>query len=449
MILRRPASLGGRLLLGASLLVIVSVAAAILLAGALLERFGRAQIDAGLDARLAAVASALRIEPDGAPSVGARLAADGFERPGPGWYWQASTPDGATGSAALGGTRLEPPAAPPRPPRHGREPWPADLGGPDGARLIARVADVMIEGQPVRIVATAPRAALRDPLRGMLALLALAMTGLGLALLATVVAGVRIGLRPLGRLREEIAGIRGGRAARLDAAGRPTEVAPLVAELNRLLEANEAGLDRARRTAANLAHGLKTPLATLAVTLSEPGRDPDGLLAPVVSRMDRQIRHHLARSRAAALGGTRAQTDLGARLDDIAAVMAKVHAGRAVAFERAGPEQIRVACETQDMDELFGNLLDNAFAHTTTRVRATLSREGGVVRIAIEDDGPGMNPDEIASALVAGRRLDESTLGYGLGLSISGEIAALYGGGLILSASGLGGLRACVDLPSA
>ena len=223
-----------------------------------------------------------------------------------------------------------------------------------------------------------------------------------------------------------------------------------MAELNRLLDANAAGLERARRTAGNLAHGLKTPLATLAVTLAEPGRDPDGVLAPLVVRMDRQIRHHLARARAAALGGpARARTDLVERLAELATVMGKVHAGRAVAFERAGIGRLPVACEAQDMDELFGNILDNAFAHARGRVRATVTRDGGTALVAIEDDGRGMSPDEIASVLAAGRRLDESTLGYGFGLSISGEIAELYGGGLELTAGSLGGLAVRVSLPAA
>lgn len=449
--MRLPGSLGGRLLLGASLLVVLAVAASMLLTATLLERFGRAQIDAGLDARLAAVAGGLALAPDGAPLVAANLAGEGFERPGPGWWWQVWAPGGVAGSTALRGAILAVPADPPRrPPGGGALPWPADLVGPGGLPLIARVSDVSVDGRPVRIVATAPRAALSDPLRGMLAVLALAMAGLGGALLATVLVGVRLGLRPLRQLRTEVADIRAGRAERLDAEGRPAEVGPLVAELNRLLDANAAGLERARRSAGNLAHGLKTPLATLAVTLAEPGRDPDGVLAPLVGSMNRQIRHHLARARAATLAApARARTDVAERLAELAAVMGKVHAERAVAFEHAGLATLPVACEAQDMDELFGNILDNAFAHARGRVRTTLARDGAAARIEIEDDGRGMNRDEIASVLTAGRRLDESTLGYGFGLSISTEIAALYGGEFELGPSGMGGLSVRVSLPTA
>ena len=116
--MRLPGSLGGRLLLGASLLVVLAVAASMLLTATLLERFGRAQIDAGLDARLAAVAGGLALAPDGAPSVAANLAGEGFERPGPGWWWQVSAPGGVTGSAALRGAILAVPAEPPRRPRY-------------------------------------------------------------------------------------------------------------------------------------------------------------------------------------------------------------------------------------------------------------------------------------------------------------------------------------------
>ena len=446
-----PGSLGGRLLLGASLLVVIAIVAATLVGVSLLERFARGQIDTGLDARIIAVASGLTIAPDGAPVVLDGIATAPFERPGIGWYWQVSTDRGTVRSGTLRGATLIVPPDAPRPRRlFADRPWPTDLRGPEGEALIARGSDRVIDGAPARIIATAPRAALAGPLRGVSVVLVLAMAALGLLLLGTVVLGVRFGLRPLGQLSAEIAAIRAGQAARLSDAGRPAEVAPLVAELNTLLDENEAGIARARRNVANLAHGLKTPLTTLAITLAEPGRDPDGVLAPLVGTMDRQIRHHLGRARASALGGPgRARSDLDDRIRDLALVMGKVHADRGVAFAFAAPEGIEVACETQDLDELFGNLLDNAFAHARSKVRVTCRSEGRMAWIGIEDDGPGMSPAEIASVLGAGRRLDESKLGYGFGLSISSEIAELYGGAITLSAAALGGLRAEVTLPAA
>lgn len=445
-----PGSLGGRLLAGAVLVGALAIGGATLVNATLLHRFARGQIDGRLDAQIVAVATGLSFGPDGAPAVSGDVAAAGFDGPGRGWYWQVETAGGTLRSATLRGETIAVPPDAPHPPKPpGEAPWPTDLRDARGAALIARVSDRVAGGEPVRIIATAPRAALTDPMRPMLALLALSMAGLAALLLGIVVFGVRLGLRPLTQLRAEVAAIRAGRAERLATAARPAEVAPLVAELNTLLDENDAGLERARRTLANLAHGLKTPLATLAVTLAEPGRDPDRALSPLVDTMDRQIRHHLARARAAALGGPgRLRADLGERLRDLALVMEKVHRDRGVALELAGPATLAVACEAQDLDELFGNLLDNAFAHAAGRVRVTSAPAGRSVRVEVDDDGPGMSEADMRAAVAAGSRLDESTLGYGFGLSISREIAELYGGSIELSRGALGGLTVRVILPA-
>lgn len=446
-----PRSLGARLLIGAGLLVLLASLASILVGATVLGRFARGQIDAGLDARIVAIASGLTVTADGLPEVADSVANAPFDRPGPGWYWQISSDGGVVRSATLHGATLVVTRDPPRKGRTAPDlPWSADLDGPEREQLIARISDRVIDGRTVRVIATVPKAALTGPLREMLSVLVLSMAGLGMVLLGMVVLGVRAGLRPLRELRGEVARVRTGRAARLGTDSQPAEVLPLVAEINTLLDENEEGIARARRNVANLAHGLKTPLTTLAITLTEPGRDPDGVLAPLVGTMDRQIRHHLARARAAAVDGTtRAHTDLATCFRDLALVMEKVHADRGVVLSCSGPTPLFVACEAQDLDELFGNLLDNAFAHAATRVRVSWHSATRMAEVEIEDDGRGMTPAEIASVWSPGRRLDESRLGYGFGLSISAEIAELYGGSIALSPGATGGLRARVVLPKA
>jgi signal transduction histidine kinase len=234
-------------------------------------------------------------------------------------------------------------------------------------------------------------------------------------------------------------------------AEQPLEILPLVSELNGLLEQNAANLERARRHVANLAHGLKTPLATLAIALSGRGRDTASELHSLVVLMERRIRHHLGRARAAALSGpTRAQTPIAPRIDDVVDALAKIYADKRIALAQEVPRDLAVACEQQDFDEMAGNLLENAFRWARGRVEVHAHRDDGrSVAIVIEDDGPGLRPDQIPQVLRPGERLDESAPGFGFGLPITRELAELYGGELNLDASPLGGLRVTLRLPVA
>jgi signal transduction histidine kinase len=280
--------------------------------------------------------------------------------------------------------------------------------------------------------------------------LAISLGVLGLALVLAIVLQVRLGLRPLERLRQAVADVRGGRSETVPAE-QPLEILPLVSELNGLLEQNAANLERARRHVANLAHGLKTPLATLAIALSERGRDTAGELHSLVVLMERRIRHHLGRARAAALSGpTRAQTPIAPRIDDVVDALAKIYADKRIALAQEVPRDLAVACEQQDFDEMAGNLLENAFRWARGRVEVHAHRDDGrSVAIVIEDDGPGLRPDQIPQVLRPGERLDESAPGFGFGLPITRELAELYGGELNLDASPLGGLRVTLRLPVA
>jgi len=464
---KADASLGRRLLLGAAVFVVLALAIAAIVIGFVLHRFVQGQIDQRLDTQVNFLASTVRVAADGDLSLDGSADGPPFDRPGRGWYWQVSGLRNLLRSRALGddtldvsGLPLPPPpppppdrtGSPPPPPRAVPPPRPADGPGPGGEALHYRIQHVVIDGVPVEIVATAPRAAVMGPLREAMVTLGLSLLVLGAALLLAIVLQVRLGLRPLDRLRGAIAEVRTGRRATVPEE-QPAEVRPLVSELNALLKQNAANLERARAHVANLAHGLKTPLATLGVALSaggDGGSEDRRKLAELVDLMERRIRHHLGRARAAALAGpTRSQTPLAPAIADLGNVLAKVHAGRAIAFTADIPAGLAVACEPQDFDEIAGNLLDNAFKWSTTSVTARAVAEGRWVLLQIDDDGPGLSPEQVTHLLKPGQRLDETAPGFGFGLSITRELVDLYGGSLNFATAPRGGLCVNLRLPTA
>ena len=336
-------------------------------------------------------------------------------------------------------------------PRWGAGPRPVTVDGlgPREEPLRVRVRSYLVGRLRVTIAAGAPLRALVGPLHEILTPLVATLLLLAAGLIGGVVFQVRLGLRPLTRLRAELHRVRTGRADRI-AGPQPREVRPVVDELNSLLDQNALNLERARRHVANLAHGLKTPLATLALAFEEPGADPGRRFGPLVANMDRLIRHHLARARAAALGGdSRSRVDLAAALADHVTVFAKLYADKGVTYESRLEPGMTVACEAQDLDEMLGNLLDNASKWTRSRVLVTASARETRVDVGVEDDGSGLPSGPGAHGVRHGGRLDETAPGCGVGLPITRELVELYGGTLTLARSGLGGLQATLDLPRA
>ncbi len=467
--MRPEASLGRRLLIGASVFIALALVIAAIVIGFVLHRFVQGQIDQRLDTQINFLAS--MVQADAAGQLSLNGSADGppFDRPARGWYWQVSGPSNTIRSRGLGLDMLEVPATspppppprppppppatssgapPPPPPRAGPPPRAADGPGPNGQALHYRVQRLVIGDTPIEIVAAAPRAAVIGPLREAMTTLGLSLLVLCGALVTAIVLQVRLGLRPLDRLRQSIADVRAGRQS-LVPEEQPAEVRPLVDELNALLKQNATNLERARAHVANLAHGLKTPLATLGLALSARG-DDGRTLADLVDTMERRIRHHLGRARAAALAGpARSQTRVATAIGDLGAVLTKVYAGRAIDFAADIPDGLAVSCEPQDFDEIAGNLLDNAFKWTRQSVTVSAVIEGRTVRLQIDDDGPGLSAEQLPQLLQPGQRLDESAPGFGFGLSITRELVELYGGSLAFARAPAGGLRVTLQLPLA
>jgi signal transduction histidine kinase len=455
----RDASLSRRLLTAAGAFIGVALIIATVLIGFVLHRFVQGQIDQRLDTQIVFLSSMLRVDGGGRISLSGNADGPPFERMRHGWYWQVTGPKNTLRSASLDGADLDIPALreiderrppPPKKAPDAREerPRPADGIGPDDEHLHYRLKSVKVGALDVMIVASAPRGAVLGPLREAMTTLGISLALLGLALVLAILLQIRLGLRPLERLRHALADVRTGRSERVPAR-QPQEIRPVVEELNALLDQNAANLERARRHVANLAHGLKTPLATLAIATAEDSpRDPIMLLG-LVAQMERRIRHHLGRARMAALNGpARVQTQIAPRLQDLGDVLRKIHSDRSIAFFMDVPTDLAAACEPQDFDEMTGNLLDNAFIWARTSVVVHASSSNAMVQISVDDDGPGLALAQREEVLRPGKRLDEAAPGFGFGLSIVSELAELYGGAIALGEAPLGGLRVTLEIPA-
>ena len=449
----RPASLSRRLTLAAAAFIAVAMLLATLAIGFVLHRFMQGQIDQRLDSHVVFLTSLLRDAPDGTITLAGDANGPPFDRPDNGWYWQVVGPRNSLHSRTLADGRLtaEAKRPPPRPgaPPDDDKPLPADGRGPDGRYLHYRILTVSMGNEPVTITVTAPRDAVLHPLGEALTTLAVSLGLLALALIAATYLQVRLGLRPLMALRASLTAVRAGDVGRLPE-DQPAEVLPLVQDLNALFDQNAANLERARRHVANLAHGLKTPLATLAIILADRERAGSPETRALVESMEQRIRHHLGRARIAALGGpARARANLAQALDDILAVLTKANADKPIEISIDVAGNLDVACERQDLDEIVGNILENAFKWATGRIAiAARSAQERSVLLTVDDDGPGLTAEKIATLVLPGRRLDETVPGFGFGLPIARELAELYGGSLVLSQSHLGGLRVDISLPA-
>ncbi len=278
--------------------------------------------------------------------------------------------------------------------------------------------------------------------------------GLAVALLLTTALQVHFGLSPLKRISESLADIRSGRAERLQGEF-PVEIASLARETNALIEANREIVERARTHAGNLAHALKTPLSVIVNEAAARGNDP--LAQKILEQADimrDQVARQLERARLAARSSVVGTLiDVPPVVTALARTMEKLHRGRDIAIAIDVPDHARFRGEQQDLEEMIGNLVDNACKWAQSRVAIEVATEGPAgdgkskVRVIVDDDGPGLSPAEREQVALRGRRLDESKPGSGLGLSIVVELAGLYNGVLTLGTAPIGGLRAELALP--
>ena len=444
-------------------LTVAVVLAGLVLSGLFREHVQR-QFEAALVQQLDQVTARLEFDAQGQPAIAAQALSDPrWLKPYSGLYWQvdAMAPDGRGRAGVLRSRSL----------------WDTSLAlqvdaladgavhvhevaGPQGAPLLVLERTVRAEGVDAArwlLIVAADLQATQAATAQFTRVLALSLAALLVLLAAAAWAQVAVGLRPLQALQRGLQDVQQARTTRLQGAF-PAEMQPLVDDFNAVLERNAEVVERARTQAGNLAHALKTPLSVLENAACAPAPSDGAALAALVREQvqvaRRHIDWHLARSRVAAsahLPGQR--TALESVVGGLVRVMNKVHAGRGVDITVALPDApVFFAGEAQDLQEMLGNLLDNAckWAQSTVRLQAqVLGGQPSQMVVSVEDDGPGIGAAQRAQAVERGVRLDETVPGTGLGLAIVQDLAALYGGRLDLEPADLGGLRVVLVLPSA
>ncbi|MGD9851101.1 MAG: ATP-binding protein [Nitrospirales bacterium] len=279
-------------------------------------------------------------------------------------------------------------------------------------------------------------------------MLLITLTALGVGLVGAVFFQIRIGLRPLSRLQQALSDTRSGKTARLPESF-PGEVQPVVSELNALLDHNAAVLERARTQTANLAHSLKNPLMVLTNEARAINDEQGHLMEEQLENMTHSIHRYLSKARmagASRLPGTR--TVVGTIAEDLRFSLEYLYKDKNLDIQLVGLDEIYFQGDEQDLQEMLGNVLDNACKWAKTVVQVCGERAGDKWRVVVEDDGPGIPKGQEAVVIQRGRRLDEAISGSGLGLDIVSDIAVLYGGSLSLDRSSLGGVRATLEWPT-
>jgi signal transduction histidine kinase len=440
-----PRSLRLRLLLGAAIAIFLALAAAWVAMTLLFERHVERRIEADLVREGLQLAAALSLASDGTPELDREPGDARFFEPASGLYWQVSTPQGTLSSRSLWDQHL------PTPKEVSSLEWHHSVvDGPFDQRvlLVERIIRPERAGSDVLVQLAHEHKSLHEAREefGKELALFLALLWLILALAAWV--QVELGLRPLRHVRNEVEMLKRNPRERI-ATAHVAEIEPLTQAINELAEARERDLGRARRRAADLAHGLKTPLAALSAQ-SRRAREAgateaaDGL-DQAIAAATVAIEGELARSRAAAIraapGGD--STVALPLLESLVGVVEKTEFGARLVFEVNVPDNLRLPVAGEDLSEIAGALIENAARYARRRVRIT-GEATAAGSLIVEDDGPGIDAEKVAEALMRGGRLDEAGAGHGLGLAIASDLVDATRGQITMLRSDLGGLKVSV-----
>ncbi len=440
------------------LLAAAAVTAALIIASiglvSLFGRFAERRIGQELDTHIAQLAGNLRFDAKGALYLDAEPGDPRFERAFSGLYWQVAdeTSDVKLRSLSLWDAELQPPA---------------NLGafgltvsalstGPDSAKTLLHERRIILQNnkldRPVRISASINAQELEALKTGFREDIVPGVAVLALALLAGLWWQVTQGLKPVTQIGAAIRSIADGKSARLSA-NFPSEVQPLADEVNKLLVLQEASLLRARDRAADLAHGLKTPLTALmsdVKRLRSVGQDEtaDDIEA-LARRMRQTVDRELARSRIRNAGVRQSPVLVHDAAQAVIRTLKRTPQGEFKQFDNLCAANAAALIDADDLNELLGNLVENAVRAAKTRVRIVAEIEGRALRLTVSDDGAGATPQAMEKLIARGARLDQSKGNAGLGLSLVADILEAYGSKPVFSVSDLGGLAVSFTLPAA
>lgn len=435
-------SLRWRLLFGAAAAILAALVVAWLFMTLLFERHLERQLQAEITRDALALVAEISFGADGRPLLASEPTDARMLKPAGGYYWQVNTDSGTLTSRSLWDETLAVPSDPPSDDwRLRRMPGPFE----QPVAVLERSLSVDADHPPVVVQVAQDTRPLRSARAELGRELAIFLVVLWAVLSAAAWLQVSLGLRPLRRVRGDLAALQDSASARLPVSNL-TEIQPLSEAINALADARERDLEQARRRASDLAHGLKTPLAALAAQsrrAREAGAEAaaDGMdraVAAIGTTIDAQ----LARARIAVRGPkARRVTDVRPAVERLVDVLEHTEKGGQLAFAIDVPASMQLLIEPEDLSEILGAVLENAVNYARRQVRISGHAGADWTRLSIEDDGPGIASDRVGHALLRGGRLDESGNGTGLGLSIARELVQASGGTIALSDATTGGLK--------
>lgn len=426
--------------------IILTLLATMLLIAWLYRDHIEQHYDAHVFTHVEELVAAVSVDPEGQVKLLRQPTDPRFYRPKSGWYWQVTV----GGELLAHSESLEDRVLDVTHLNFDENHDVQILVEPNGQNLRARVVHMsyMDIPEPVTVLATSPEIQVEDDVADFNTHLTLSFILLAVGLSLAVVLQVGVALNSLKAISASISEVKAGHIDRLPK-DFPLDVQPLADELNSLLDNNETMLKRARNQLADLAHLVNTPLTVIRNEARNIPSKPGQLILDQAHAMSGNIDHYLTRARISGRdSGFGNSASLKAVVEDVRFAVERMYRDRDIKIKLCNKGNCRFRGEVQDLEEMVGNLLDNACKHAEKNVHVSCRREHDRMTISIDDDGPGIPEEELKGVLKRGKKLDETTPGYGQGLGIVSDIAAVYGGKLTLGRSELGGLLAELELPS-